>query len=599
MRQIVANVDWHLLISSLGRLMMISSAAFGLATIANWAKYQNYWHSPIFSIPAGEETLLLPMLPGKLSYALSQGDFSKLQKTLENHESLFSIVVTNCKNTQKNCPTQQILYASIADQAGQKLTLADLENQPYDLLIAPFKKGLEKRAFSFDNRTVFQWEPAALGKVMGRVYYIRKVPPTFVKDYLHWLLNPLQFQGVPMIYSLTTALFLTGGFAAWVMVESLLFVKRIQLKQITSEREKLKRDAHRLKHQLEDNIQQIPLIIFQREQAIVQLENYHQEQAQQTQHLEQAIQLYEQQLKEKESRLQQSGEQLEYLQNELAQVIQFQTEVQEQIQSREKAIAKLQKKMNALAQEKLGNVQFLQQLRQELQTTQHREQQARQRIEKLNKTIQSLTQERNQSDQQCRELETHLAQLPDIDNLMGALEAARTELERVRERSKEAEEYAFEEACRLEEKACRLETENRQLFKDLQSAQDYIRQLRYTIEKSKEIALDEENHLEEKLDSQIDLNLLIFSPEAREALSTLYQSDYKRYQRVIKALEHMSINLRYGSLHTHKYEALCGPHGEEIFESYVENKTPNAWRIFWYYGPGSRFLTIHAITPHP
>ena len=61
----------------------------------------------------------------------------------------------------------------------------------------------------------------------------------------------------------------------------------------------------------------------------------------------------------------------------------------------------------------------------------------------------------------------------------------------------------------------------------------------------------------------------------------------------------METNLRHPSLNTHKYDSLSGPEGEEIFEAYVENKTPGAYRVFWYYGPGQGVLTILAITPHP
>jgi hypothetical protein len=52
-------------------------------------------------------------------------------------------------------------------------------------------------------------------------------------------------------------------------------------------------------------------------------------------------------------------------------------------------------------------------------------------------------------------------------------------------------------------------------------------------------------------------------------------------------------------LHTHKYNALEGPNGEEVFEAYVENNTPGAYRIFWHYGPGRGIISIIAITPHP
>jgi len=53
------------------------------------------------------------------------------------------------------------------------------------------------------------------------------------------------------------------------------------------------------------------------------------------------------------------------------------------------------------------------------------------------------------------------------------------------------------------------------------------------------------------------------------------------------------------SPHTHKYNAMQGPKGEDVFESYVQNKTPGAYRIFWHYGPGKRNLTILKICPHP
>ncbi|NER92738.1 MAG: hypothetical protein F6J86_02575 [Symploca sp. SIO1B1] len=60
-----------------------------------------------------------------------------------------------------------------------------------------------------------------------------------------------------------------------------------------------------------------------------------------------------------------------------------------------------------------------------------------------------------------------------------------------------------------------------------------------------------------------------------------------------------SSNLRHPSLQTHKYDTLSGPNGEEVFEAYVENRTPGAFRVFWYYGPSQGVITIIAITPHP
>lgn len=92
---------------------------------------------------------------------------------------------------------------------------------------------------------------------------------------------------------------------------------------------------------------------------------------------------------------------------------------------------------------------------------------------------------------------------------------------------------------------------------------------------------------------------LLFSLEAKLALDKLEQVDLKKYQKVLKTLGLMEINLRHPSLNTHKYESLAGANGEEVFEAYVENKTPAAFRVFWHYGPTREVITIVAITPHP
>lgn len=92
---------------------------------------------------------------------------------------------------------------------------------------------------------------------------------------------------------------------------------------------------------------------------------------------------------------------------------------------------------------------------------------------------------------------------------------------------------------------------------------------------------------------------LLFSLDAKLALENLEQVDPKKHQKVLKTLALMETNLRHPSLNTHKYESLAGANGEEVFEAYVESKTPAAFRVFWHYGPTREVITILAITPHP
>ncbi len=92
---------------------------------------------------------------------------------------------------------------------------------------------------------------------------------------------------------------------------------------------------------------------------------------------------------------------------------------------------------------------------------------------------------------------------------------------------------------------------------------------------------------------------LLLTSKAKAVLNQLADSDDKKHKKVLKTLGLMETNLRHPGLKTHKYESLQGPNGEDVFEAYVENRTPGAYRVFWLYGPESSQITILAITPHP
>ena len=95
--------------------------------------------------------------------------------------------------------------------------------------------------------------------------------------------------------------------------------------------------------------------------------------------------------------------------------------------------------------------------------------------------------------------------------------------------------------------------------------------------------------------------ILEYSDTATRHLMSLKadSSKHRVFKDVIKALQYMESNLRHPSLNTHEYHALKGPDGEKVFESYAQQKTPGAYRIFWHYGPGKNIISILAIIPHP
>jgi hypothetical protein len=94
---------------------------------------------------------------------------------------------------------------------------------------------------------------------------------------------------------------------------------------------------------------------------------------------------------------------------------------------------------------------------------------------------------------------------------------------------------------------------------------------------------------------------LKLSPRAEEQRDWLKATNERRYKKVIKALRLLRGNPRHPSLNAQKYQELKGkaPDGGDMFEAYVENQTPSAWRIFFFYDsrdPGLIYVT--SIEPH-
>ena len=102
---------------------------------------------------------------------------------------------------------------------------------------------------------------------------------------------------------------------------------------------------------------------------------------------------------------------------------------------------------------------------------------------------------------------------------------------------------------------------------------------------------------------------LRFTPTANAQLERIENEPaLKRIlSQVRKTLGYLETNLRAKSLQTHKYDSLSRRYGIEVFEAYVQQDTPGAYRVFWHYGPdetdkdGKRIpvITIITIVPHP
>ena len=102
---------------------------------------------------------------------------------------------------------------------------------------------------------------------------------------------------------------------------------------------------------------------------------------------------------------------------------------------------------------------------------------------------------------------------------------------------------------------------------------------------------------------------LRFKPTADEQLTRIENDPALKgvLKQVRKTQGYLETNLRAKSLQTHEYESLTRRYDRKVFEAYVQQDTPGAYRTFWHYGDdeidenGKRIpiITVVAITPHP
>ena len=81
--------------------------------------------------------------------------------------------------------------------------------------------------------------------------------------------------------------------------------------------------------------------------------------------------------------------------------------------------------------------------------------------------------------------------------------------------------------------------------------------------------------------------------------NTANKEDEKQYKKIGKAFKLLSENPRYPGLQTHEIDSLSKRYGLKVWESYLENNTPRAGRIFWVYGSEKNDITVIGLEPHP
>ncbi len=344
--------------------------------------------------------MLGAMLPTKLSYALLKNNSLEIQRTLDSNYGLFGMVVTNCTAAARECPGQQIIYMTNSQLSWRTaLRTVDLENYPYDLLRDPPPLFQEH---GFDNSRDLTWEKTErtnLGRVIGRVYYIRGIPPSFLTAYSRWLKqlpgSLLSDSGANKYYALTLSVFLLGGLVCWSTVEWLLFQKWLQKRQTKQENDRMLRELVNLRQQLQGKLSQISTLIAEREQYAMELSNYQKSETQRIKELEAAITQVENQRALKSST------------NLFDQKM---SELQHEILRREAAITKLERAIKQQKQNEVRDAEVLATAQRRLQALVEQQAQAQQKLEEYDHSCKQLQDELARQ-QQEKQKTTTLAEM--------------------------------------------------------------------------------------------------------------------------------------------------------------------------------------------
>lgn len=100
-----------------------------------------------------------------------------------------------------------------------------------------------------------------------------------------------------------------------------------------------------------------------------------------------------------------------------------------------------------------------------------------------------------------------------------------------------------------------------------------------------------------------EVDNLMADLDTRFKNNQLSKPEKQLFKKIVRCLSKLATNPKDTSLETHEIEVLSKKYaglGIKIWESYIENRTPRAYRLFWYYHPDKENLIVIAgIEPHP
>jgi hypothetical protein len=225
--------------------MLIVSLGF------NYFNHKAYY-TTIQNTQTVDFNILTNTLPTKLSQLLQNNNLGEIQQVISSNYGLFGIIVTNCKEEKRDCRDQKIIAKSQPERKGwiEKSLSKDLIYNLYDILRDPAPT---KAEWEFKDARSTEFIPTRKtnkGKIIGRVYYIRRDQPDFIQSQKDWILTPVKSlqifietgdsersarklyelidSGANKYYALTNLLGLVAGLFIWRIWERIIYKRKIQ-----------------------------------------------------------------------------------------------------------------------------------------------------------------------------------------------------------------------------------------------------------------------------------------------------------------------------------------------------------------------------------
>ena len=79
---------------------------------------------------------------------------------------------------------------------------------------------------------------------------------------------------------------------------------------------------------------------------------------------------------------------------------------------------------------------------------------------------------------------------------------------------------------------------------------------------------------------------------------TLDGDELRLFKKIVKTATLLENNPAHPGLASHEIADLSKRYGEKVWQSYLENRTPAAGRMFWMYGPVRGVITIIGLQTH-